>query len=593
MNFIKKTIVIICSIVSFTSLVSPDAVSAYDKEVPEINVTHYSYSKSSIEKATSKLQTNCLFRNNETEVKKAYDAVIDEYSSFYTAYLLSMIAYYTDFVESTEYEYLTKYADYCESLVFTSLKDAALNSQYSEYLQSFMEQREIDFLKNNGTAVTTVDFSQKTSELLNQYQSVNSIGSYSLETKATKNAEIYLRLISLYKNANPFKDKTVMQMMYDQYGRDYTIDEIMDLSDYVKHTTKYLYNYIEAGEKNYSARNNVNLSSIPIISKPMENVVFKYAGLISDNLSYSADLLKTNSLYSFADGTRATRGQAFTTNLPLYEVPYIYVGSTRTNRDVKSCIHEFGHFNGFSGFPESGKYYNTSLNTDIAEIHSQGLEILFFKYYNDIYGEKNGNYMVFDQTLELLDTLSLGFMMNEFENYVFEHVDEMTADDVTELYYRLEDEYQCNIAGYFGNVQNIFMSPGYCISYGVSLLPALELISYLNSDYDKAVELYSNISNTDTYYSKFQDSVSKCGFKDPFDPESLNSMRFSIADYSDSIEGIKNGDINNDNILSAADIKKMQNILLEDDNKYDLRKADTSRDNTIDITDLIYLKNKF
>ncbi len=593
MNFIKKTITIFCSIVSFTACLSPSAAFAYDQEIPEIDVSYYSYSKSSVEKAVSKLQTNCLFRNNNSEVKKAYDAVIDEYSSFYTAYLLSMIQYYSDYSKSTEFEYLTKYADYCESLFFTALKEAVLDSQYAEYLQSFMEQREIDFLKDNGTAVTSIDFSQQSSELLSEYQAVNSNSKYSLETKSQKNAEIYLRLLKLYKDSNPFQNKTIMQLLYDQYGRDYTIDEIMSLSDSVKKTTKFLYNYLETGENNYGKKNNVNSDSIPLITNPMENVVFKYAGLISDDLKYSADLLKTNSLYSFASGITAARGQAFTTNLPKYEIPYIFVGSTNTNRDVKSCIHEFGHFTGFSYFPESGKFFNTSLNTDIAEVHSQGLEILFFNYYNDIYGEKNGSYMIFEQTIELLDTLSLGFMMNEFENYVFEHVDEMTAQDVTDLYYRLEEEYQCNIAGYFGNVQNIFLSPGYCISYGISLLPSMELISYLNSDYDKAVELYTNITKTDTYCAKFQTSVKECGFNDPLDPDSLNTLRFSIADYSDSIEGILNGDINSDNMLSAADIIKMQHILLEGDNNYDLRKTDTSRDDTIDITDLIYLKNKF
>lgn len=593
MNFIKKTITIFCSVVTFTSFLSPSAVFAYDKEIPEVEVSYYSYSKSSVEKVVSKLQTNCLFRNNNSEVKKAYDAVVEEYSSFYTAYLLSMIQYYSDYSKSTEFEYLTKYADYCESLIFSALKDAVLNSQYSEYLQSFMEQREIDFLKDNGTAVTTIDFSQKSSELLSEYQAVNANGNYSLETKSTKNADIYLRLIKLYKDSNPFQNKTIMQMLYDQYGRDYTIDEIMSLSDSVKQTTKYLYNYLDTGENNYINKNNVNSKNIPLIPNPMENVVFRYAGQISDELAYSADFLKANSLYSYASGTFTARGQAFTTNLPKYGVPYIFVGSTQTNRDVKSCIHEFGHFTGFSNYPESGKYFNASLNTDIAEVHSQGLEVLFFKFYEDIYGEKNGKYMVYEQTIELLDTLSLGFMMNEFENYVFEHVDEMTAQDVTDLYYRLEDEYKCNIAGYFGNVQNIFLSPGYCISYGISLLPAMELISYIGSDYDKAVELYSNITKKDTYCSKFQSSVAECGFKDPLDSKSLNSLRFSIADYSDSIEGILNGDIDNDNMLSSEDIKKMQHILLEGDNNYDLRKTDTSRDDKIDITDLIYLKNKF
>lgn len=593
MKFSKRIISFLCTSLTITSFISPAAVSAYDKEVPEINVSYYSYDVSAVSKAAQKLISSCRYRNNSTEVKKAYDALLDEYDAFYTAYLMSMIQYNYNYKDSDDFLYMTENADYCASVIFTALKEAVLNSQYSGYLQGFMKQEDIDYLKNSGAAVTTVDFSQKNNDLISEYQLVNSNRSYSIDTKSLKNAEIYLELIQLYKESNPFSEKSIMEILYDQYGRDYTISEILSLSDAVKDTTQYLYSYLDEGESNYSQKNKVYANSIPKIYDPMENVVFKYAGQISDDLKYSADFLKTNSLYSFADSEYAARGQAFTTNLPKFGTPYIFIGSVKTNRDVKSCIHEFGHFSGFLNYPETGKYFTSALNTDIAEIQSQGMELLFFKFYKDIYGEKNGKFQVFENTIELLDTLSLGFMLNEFENYVFEHSEEMSASDVVAYYNELKNEYNCEIAGYFGNVQNIFLSPGYCISYGVSLLPAMELISYLNSDYSKAVELYTNISKTNTFSATFQQAVADCGFRDPLKRENISALKYSIADYSDSLEGIINGDINNDQMLSSSDILKMQSILLTDDKDYDLRKADTNRDNDINIVDLIMLNNKF
>ena len=48
-------------------------------------------------------------------------------------------------------------------------------------------------------------------------------------------------------------------------------------------------------------------------------------------------------------------------------------------------IHEFGHYNAAYHAAERCLYEPATL--DVAEIHSQGLEVLFFDYMDDMFGE--------------------------------------------------------------------------------------------------------------------------------------------------------------------------------------------------------------
>ncbi len=53
--------------------------------------------------------------------------------------------------------------------------------------------------------------------------------------------------------------------------------------------------------------------------------------------------------------------------------------------DIFTVVHEFGHFN--SVYHDDTPALYTNINMDVSEIHSQGLELLFYPYYEQMYPE--------------------------------------------------------------------------------------------------------------------------------------------------------------------------------------------------------------
>ena len=56
-----------------------------------------------------------------------------------------------------------------------------------------------------------------------------------------------------------------------------------------------------------------------------------------------------------------------------------------------TLVHEFGHFN--ADFYSTDSVLWGSSNIDVAEIQSQGLEVLFSQFTDEIYGEENADAM--------------------------------------------------------------------------------------------------------------------------------------------------------------------------------------------------------
>ena len=70
----------------------------------------------------------------------------------------------------------------------------------------------------------------------------------------------------------------------------------------------------------------------------------------------------------------------FTVNLPSYHSAFLFDQPQGTYYDLKTVIHEFGHFSAFCLAPSD------DFPVDVAEIHSQGLEMLFLPYAGELFG---------------------------------------------------------------------------------------------------------------------------------------------------------------------------------------------------------------
>ena len=88
--------------------------------------------------------------------------------------------------------------------------------------------------------------------------------------------------------------------------------------------------------------------------------------------------------------------------------------------DIFTVVHEFGHFN--SVYHDDTPALYTNINMDVSEIHSQGLELLFYPYYEQMYPGM-GSAMQFYAVYEMFNHILLSCAFDEVENAVYRNPD--------------------------------------------------------------------------------------------------------------------------------------------------------------------------
>jgi len=239
---------------------------------------------------------------------------------------------------------------------------------------------------------------------------------------------------------------------------------------------------------------------------------------VSEELHEAFRYMVDNELYNISQSdTKVETG--YTTRLYYYDVPYLFNCPYGDFYDYLDTIHEFGHFaNCFYTWSDLVFGYP---DNDLSELQSQGLEIIFTAFYEDIFGqwaEEVEEYVLLDMLTSVVD----GAMYDEFLQRVYAE-DELNVGKVKAIYGEIYEDYGYGpYEGYeyeWIYVPHNFEFPFYYISYAVSALSALELHSLMQRDYDAAVEKYLNVSAMDTEAYYFSEALEEAGFSDVFDPE--------------------------------------------------------------------------
>ena len=170
---------------------------------------------------------------------------------------------------------------------------------------------------------------------------------------------------------------------------------------------------------------------------------------------------------------------------------------------------------------------------DIAEIQSQGLELLFMQFYDDIYGDESDSKKI-EKVMDLLDSVICGFLVGEFEYTVVRDKDKMTPEKVVELFNDIFKDY----SPYYNlnMIPHLFESPGYYISYATSSLAAFDIFEDLQKDPKNAVAQYEKIAKTSFNSGEytFKMALKKCGFSDVLTKEYISNLADELSDYAES-----------------------------------------------------------
>ncbi len=259
------------------------------------------------------------------------------------------------------------------------------------------------------------------------------------------------------------------------------------------------------------------------------NVVGRYAAAVGqiapDFLTVYRDLPERKNYY-YAEGD-AYEG-AFTTWFPDFDAPIVYFGPSYHSADT--FVHEFGHYYA-AARSEDGL---DSIPYDLAETQSQGDEFLFaywFEYIEPSYAEVAhavAEYKVYD----ILTTILTASLVNDFECYVYAHLDELTPEDLDGVLISLCDAYGGYEAvkaalGYEPEIywhHVVMEAPGYYVSYAASAVPTLALYAKaIEEGFAAAVGAYEILVTSDPALG-FLEVLYEAGIGSPFDDTTYETI---------------------------------------------------------------------
>lgn len=248
---------------------------------------------------------------------------------------------------------------------------------------------------------------------------------------------------------------------------------------------------------------------------------------LSPEFGEAMDYMTKFGYYDIAYDDNKTDG-AMTTYLYYPNAPYLLMKPAGNSYDYTTLIHEFGHFNAFYCSPDP-----LASNLDLAEIHSQALELLVLPQYEEIFGEQAHTeelYTIYAIVMSLVD----GCMFDELERYAY-NTQELTVEKMNKKYMELLKEYGYRDADdpmeeaySWVETSHLFGYPLYYLSYAVSAAAALEIWDMSLVDHQGALETYLElVALGESGY--FVETLERVGLEDPMSEAHIAALAESLS----------------------------------------------------------------
>lgn len=486
----------------------------------------------------------------EKEMLNAYDVIVDELSAFRTSYSIAQLHYYMDVtdeemgdLQNDIYEEFLDEADkaqatireICSSPYASSMRRVmgrAMINAFSEYedmtdeekdrslkiqsLQQEYDQASIEdyYYEYNGELWSYDELVERADELTRSsyFEIYQGIG----REKAGVLGEIYLELLALEKETAENED-------YDNYA-EYAYEEV-----YVRD-----YDTEDARKLLADIRKKGGISYIRRIAELAENAGTEYGYITEDDtetyemllpymeeiapeLGQSLKHLLDCGLYDLKESDKKPN-VGFTTALPSYGDAFIFNSPYLMTQDLYTYVHEFGHYS--NAYYSNENLFESFDNIDIAEIHSQGLEMLFTDFYDELYGEEMGKDLELGEVYSICSGLPDMAIITEFELYAHQNPDK-SIDELSKKYCEIMKDYGYDIPSEIEamytwvDIPHIYNSPCYYISYLTSALSSLEIYTLADEDREDAINKYMEITTYPTR-SPYSAVMEETGLSDVF-----------------------------------------------------------------------------
>lgn len=306
------------------------------------------------------------------------------------------------------------------------------------------------------------------------------------------------------------------------YGRDYTPEDVQAVwqgaKEYIVPVMCRYADGIYDGVDLLMSSNAVDYSSAAIINN-MDRILPRVSSELYTAFRYMVDYRLCDIGH---DPRKANTG--YTTMLYYLNEPYIFNAAYDEFYDYTDMFHEFGHFVNYF-YTMSDLLFGLSDN-DLSELQSQGMELMFTHYYDDIFGEYADaalGYLLLNMIYSIVD----GALYDEFQQRVYAE-DNLTVERINEIYAGLYGEYGYEpYDGYeteWMSVSHNFETPFYYISYAVSAVGALELYKLMDDDWERGLDKFLTMLAMDTEIYYYSGALDEAGLSDIFDPGTYSAI---------------------------------------------------------------------
>lgn len=237
---------------------------------------------------------------------------------------------------------------------------------------------------------------------------------------------------------------------------------------------------------------------------------------MSAELEHAFDYMLEYGLYDI-EPSDSKINSGYTIDLYFYNEPFIFNCPYNSYYDYTDMFHEFGHF--VNAFYTENEIIFGAEDNDLAELQSQGMEVMFMLFYPEIFGEENGGIIMRDVLMTLVSSVIDGVLYDEFQQRVYAEP-ELTPERVSGIYAEVCDKYGREAYGGGDDgwiyISHNFDHPFYYISYAISAISALELFVLSQDDPEAAMEKYLTAAAMDLEIYYFTDALEEIGLGDVF-----------------------------------------------------------------------------
>lgn len=569
-RIVINTVCILLTLFILSGCAAQSAIRSFpDREFGKTDFRdmHYErYDRKRFDELSSKMRAIVAEGKSGKELPALYDEIISEATRAATQNSLINISYSQnpndEKIISEKDEMLDIWIEIADEASKT-IRDALLSSVGGE-LRKHLDTEEIKhFLKYEDLTERQKELASEENELVTEYErlmlnfdvtaqidgetwTIDDLQEQSDKLDEDKISRIY---DEIEKNVNLTAGGIMQELLtlrteqakldgYDDYAEYQYIEGY--LRDFTKEEAAIFENNVK---KNVGPRyfneisNNIFISAVgrdcKITAENVENYIGKYAKRISPEIYDSYKYMKKYHLCDFTSDS-GKMDQGYTTELYSYNTPFIYNMCYENNSQTLSdSIHEFGHFTEMHYMPTEN-VLTDSMSIDIAEVHSQGMEMLCDAYYDEIFKEDSP--VIRARHLSaLLRSVVEGCIQDEFQQYLYSHP-EASVNEMNQEYcsirasYRDKPEEGKDYDYSWMYIMHTFSSPMYYISYATSALTALDIWTRAQENRDEAVQKYLFFTSFGANDYGYLELLEMCGMGDFRDEEYIEKVAGEVMD---------------------------------------------------------------